>query len=239
MGEAVNWGDQRNALRQRTLKRGHALVNDIEVAEVTVRNMSLTGARLSSPDCDNLPDRFTLRMGDEGLTREVEVRSRAEGGLGVRFVKPLSTREFGAEFLQPRSPGARKRTVAEQRADLVRRAREGLERLDLGFVAPPIAMPDPEPGQEADPDADGGPADGDGTIDGPRAGEERASTDHVEPQADGGETDPAAGPAQPAVTDPAVDDGLGEGSLGRGEPRCPPRAVRLRTPWFLAIAAHR
>ena len=107
MGEAVNWGDQRNALRQRTLKRGHALVNDIEVAEVTVRNMSLTGARLISPDCAGLPDAFTLSVGDEGLIRDVEVRSRSATGMGVRFLKPLSTREFGAEFLQARTTGER------------------------------------------------------------------------------------------------------------------------------------
>ena len=119
VAETVNWSDQRNALRQRTLKRGRALVNGIEVAAVTVRNMSLTGARLVSPDCANLPDAFTLTVGDEGLTREVEVRSRSGTGMGVRFLKPLSTRELGAEFLQAKSNEAREQTVAEKRADLL------------------------------------------------------------------------------------------------------------------------
>ena len=95
----VNWAEKRNALRQRTLKRGRIVVSGMSTMDCLIRNMSLTGARLAVPNAHALPDEFELLIGDEGLRRECEVMSRSDSSAGVRFTKPLSPRELGAEFM--------------------------------------------------------------------------------------------------------------------------------------------
>lgn len=234
---AAEGSDKRGALRQRTLKTGRAVVNGIEVAHVTVRNMSLTGARLVSADCENLPDAFTLTVGDEGLSREVEVRSRSATGMGVRFLKPLSTREFGAEFLQARGSRSREKDVASQRAELVRRAAEGLAAMDLGFTPPPLATLDAPALEMPDaPDDVGEDEDDAANADMPMNDVE---ADEVHDEHEAVVVEAVLHNAVPANDEPeehaddAPDDGLGEGALARVAPSHPPRAVRVRLPWAL------
>lgn len=239
---AAEGSDKRGALRQRTLKTGRAVVNGIEVAHVTVRNMSLTGARLVSADCENLPDAFTLTVGDEGLSREVEVRSRSATGMGVRFLKPLSTREFGAEFLQARGNRSREKDVASQRAELVRRAAEGLAAMDLGFTPPSLAtldapaleMPDAPDDEDEDEDDAANAHMPVGDVEADEADEvhdehEAVVVESVLHDAVPVNDEPESG----EPVDDAPDDGLGEGALARVASSHPPRAVRVRLPWTL------
>ena len=95
--------ERRVAMRQRTLKRGRVSVKGVETMQCVIRNMSLTGARVAVGNSATLPDRFELFIGDEGLHREVEVMSRSEQSAGLRFLRPLSARELGAEFMSMRS----------------------------------------------------------------------------------------------------------------------------------------
>ena len=101
--ESLDWAEKRNALRQRTFKKGRVVVKGVSTMDCIIRNMSLTGARLALPDPHSLPDDFELFIGDEGLRRECEVKSRSGTSAGVRFYKPLTTRELGGEFMSARS----------------------------------------------------------------------------------------------------------------------------------------
>ena len=91
--------EKRVALRQRTFKTGRVVVKGVQTMECVIRNMSLTGARIVITHGAALPDRFELFIGDEGMHREVEVMSRSPSSAGLRFLKPLSARELGAEFM--------------------------------------------------------------------------------------------------------------------------------------------
>ena len=95
----VDWAEKRNALRQRTLKQGRVVVNGLSTLDCMIRNMSLTGARISVPNPAALPDQFTLLIGSEGLKRDCEVMSRTGNAAGLRFMRPLNPRELGAEFM--------------------------------------------------------------------------------------------------------------------------------------------
>ena len=97
--EDINWAEKRNALRQRTFKSGRIVVNGLSTMDCVIRNMSLTGARLALPNAMVLPDTFELFIGDEGLRRECEIKSRTETSAGIRFFRPLTTRELGSEFM--------------------------------------------------------------------------------------------------------------------------------------------
>lgn len=99
----VNWAERRDALRQRTFKHGRVAVKGVETMQCVIRNMSLTGARIAVQNAAALPDRFELFIGDESTHREVEVMSRSETSAGLRFLKPLGTREAGADFMSNRS----------------------------------------------------------------------------------------------------------------------------------------
>ena len=94
-----NGAENRAALRQRTFKTGRVVVKGVQTMECVIRNMSLTGARIVITNNAALPDRFDLFIGDEGMHREVEVMSRSPSSAGLRFLKPLSARELGAEFM--------------------------------------------------------------------------------------------------------------------------------------------
>ena len=104
MGEAaeINWAEKRNALRARTFKKGRIVIKGMSTMDCVIRNMSLTGARLAVPNATALPDEFELIIGDEGLRRECEVKSRTETSAGVRFFKNLTPRELGGEFMSAR-----------------------------------------------------------------------------------------------------------------------------------------
>ena len=123
----VNWAERRNALRQRTLKSGRIMVKGVQTGECLIRNMSLTGARIAVPRPDSLPDEFTLFIGDEGLHRECEVMSRTDTAAGLRFTRPLSARELGAEFMSAK-------TSEEYKAQRERAARDA--NRDAAAAAP-------------------------------------------------------------------------------------------------------
>ena len=101
--EEANWAEKRNALRQRTFKQGRIVVKGMSTMDCVIRNMSLTGARLAVPNAATIPDQFELMIGDEGLKRECNVRSRSGTSAGIQFTKPLTPRELGGEFMSHRS----------------------------------------------------------------------------------------------------------------------------------------
>ena len=141
--EEVNWAERRNALRQRTLKSGRIMVRGVQTAECLIRNMSLTGARIAVPKPDALPDEFTLFIGDEGLHRECEVMSRSATAAGLRFTRPLSARELGAEFMSAKTSAEYK--AQRERANETASATATEQRVPVG-AAPGLAMPAPENG---------------------------------------------------------------------------------------------
>ena len=237
-GASMAWGDKRGALRQRTLKRGRVLVNGVEVATGTVRNMSLTGARLVSPDVGCLPDRFTLSIGDEGLAREVEVMSRTSTGAGVRFTRPLDAHELGPGFLQPGPAEGRSPDPATQRAELLARAREGLSRMALGFEAPSIEMPDAIGNAD-----DAGDADGEvkgGTMEVGTGEVEEGAASVVAPVPTDPPSDDDAVAARPATVESDDDEIEDEDDvpLTRLVPADLPRRIRRALPWRAALTRH-
>ena len=226
VGDTVDWGEQRATQRQRTFKRGRVTVAGVEVARCTIRDMSLEGARVVIPDPGSLPDTFTLSIGDEGLTRQVEVRSRNSTGMGVRFTRPLEQRDIGAEFLRHTSRETRQIGAEEARAQLLERARAGAERLLLGEDAPALEMPEPgEAPQFVTAESPVGVAD-----------------DEPEVAIEAGDASPASDEApEPSLSEPDAenaapeipwDDGRGEGELGAVAARVPPLAVRRHLPWL-------
>ena len=152
----TDWAERRNALRQRTFKRGRVVVKGVETMHCVIRNMSLTGARIAVPNSAALPDRFVLFIGDEGTQREVEVMSRSDTSAGLRFTKPLSARELGAEFMSHRSTTQHRaertaarapaRPHADVHADAHADVRAERATADVGPAAPdPAALPNLAP----------------------------------------------------------------------------------------------
>ena len=259
MGDTVDWSERREARRQRTFKRGRVMVNGVEVARCTIRDMSLDGARVVLPDAGGLPDTFVLSIGDEELVREVNVRSRTSTGAGVQFTRPLNSREMGADFLRHTSKRSRSLDARAARDRLLERARAGVERIMLGEDAPALAMPDEPPrfethdaGEDDDqpslppPYAEGG-ATGDASEEADAAASQAPDAD--EPDAAADQPDDAAPdtveavgtvPAEDAPSPqlPGWDDGRGEGSLGTVPAAVPPRAIRRLLPWGETLAGH-
>ena len=144
----IDWAEKRNALRQRTLKQGRIVVNGMSTMNCLIRNMSLTGARVAIENAHSLPDEFELLIGDEGLRRECEVMSRNDGSAGLRFLKPLTPRELGAEFMSTK----KSERVAAPPARAENSARPSVESPPLEGVTPqeaslpklrPAALPRP------------------------------------------------------------------------------------------------
>ena len=131
----INWAEKRNALRQRTLKQGRIVVKGMSTMDCLIRNMSLTGARIAVENAHTLPDEFELLIGDEGLRRECEVMSRGEGSAGLRFAKPLTPRELGAEFMSTKKS---ERVTAPPPVATAPRAPVEAPPLD---IAPAVAAP--------------------------------------------------------------------------------------------------
>lgn len=217
--------------------------------------MSLEGARVVMPDGGSLPDRFVLVIGEEELQRDVEVRSRSATGLGVRFSRPLREREVGADFLRHSSAEARETTAAQSRAQLLERARAGVERMTLGEEAPALEMPeviewtvvegnldDGEPVHDAEPndEADEEPLETESYVAAPDDAE-AAPADHaetVEMPVHLVEAAMRSDPAAETIVEPGSepeadvwDDGMGEGDLAVVSPRVLPRTVRRHLPW--------
>ena len=131
----VNWAEKRNAIRQRTLKQARIVVNGVSTMDATLRNMSLTGARVAVPNALALPDTFELIIGDEGLRRECEVMSRNETSAGLRFFKPLTPRELGAEFMNSSMAKDRVRFAPAEPVATVSRPVVSAPPLDSGHAS--------------------------------------------------------------------------------------------------------
>lgn len=137
---ATDPSERRASLRQRTFKTGRVVVKGVQTMECMIRNMSLTGARIAVANAAALPERFELFIGDEGMHREAEIMSRSNTSAGLRFVRPLSARELGAEFMSARSATR----YREERERAAADAPPATPRVTV--EAPPIASAAPDAG---------------------------------------------------------------------------------------------
>lgn len=84
---AVVEGDNRRAMRRRTLKSGIIAYNGrFATLSCTVRDISSTGARLRVEGTMNAPDTFELIVQIDGLEASCEVVWRKDHEVGVRFL---------------------------------------------------------------------------------------------------------------------------------------------------------
>ncbi len=78
--------NKRARQRQRVLKQGKILLsNNLTVIDCTIRDMSETGAKLVCPDAGSIPNEFRLVLTAERLMRDVLVKWRRPGLVGVHF----------------------------------------------------------------------------------------------------------------------------------------------------------
>ena len=80
--------ENRNARRQRVLKRGRIMMADVStVIDCTVRDLSSKGARLRVESYFDVPEKFRLQVVGTGDPKPVELRWRNGNELGVLFVE--------------------------------------------------------------------------------------------------------------------------------------------------------
>ena len=80
--------ENRNARRQRVLKRGRIMMADVStVIDCTVRDLSTQGARLRVESYFDVPEKFRLQVVGTGDPRPVELRWRNGNELGVLFTE--------------------------------------------------------------------------------------------------------------------------------------------------------
>ena len=134
------WAEKRDAARVRTIKSARIAIKGVSTMDCTIRNMSLTGARLMLPNALALPDAFTIFIGPEATRRECEVMSRTEGSAGVRFTVPLKPRELGEEFVrstsQPKPPRERMAAPAMETGAAATTVIYAASPPDLGRIEP-------------------------------------------------------------------------------------------------------
>lgn len=99
--------DNRSAQRTRCLREGHCVFNKgYSSLDVTVRNISATGARLSGNELICLPEEFELQIHDGfgafASHRVKRVWSRADF-IGVAFIDSVHGRSADCEPAQPRT----------------------------------------------------------------------------------------------------------------------------------------
>jgi hypothetical protein len=80
MGENKR-GDQ----RQRVLKSGRIVLEDLRSFECTLRDVSSTGAKLLVKNPEGLPDTFRLLMAADSSIRPVKVMWRKPDSVGVHY----------------------------------------------------------------------------------------------------------------------------------------------------------
>jgi hypothetical protein len=71
--------------RQKVLKSGRIILDDLHGVECTVRDVSATGAKLLVKKTDDLPDQFRLLLSADSSIRPVKVMWRKSDSIGVHF----------------------------------------------------------------------------------------------------------------------------------------------------------
>lgn len=77
--------NKRKAPRQRVLKAGRILVSDKATLDVSVRDLSSTGAKLLCANTHVVPETFRLVLPGDGTIRPAKVVWRKEDSLGIEF----------------------------------------------------------------------------------------------------------------------------------------------------------
>jgi hypothetical protein len=77
--------NKRAAPRQRVLKGGRVITSDNASFDVSVRDISATGAKLLSFEAQKIPDTFRLVLPGDGTIRPAKVMWRKEASLGIEF----------------------------------------------------------------------------------------------------------------------------------------------------------
>ena len=79
--------EHREAPRHKTLKGARIAFNQGQsTIACTMRDLSLTGARLKAASSVGIPDQFTLVFDDGSVSRTCVVRRRTSDNVGVEFV---------------------------------------------------------------------------------------------------------------------------------------------------------
>ncbi len=78
--------EKRASPRQKVFKHGVLAFNGGGAIDCTVRNISLTGARVDVVNLVSLPDAFTLLIESDRFMRRCRAVWRNEGKVGVTFV---------------------------------------------------------------------------------------------------------------------------------------------------------
>jgi PilZ domain len=77
--------NKRAAPRHRVLKAGRIVVGDKATLDVSVRDMSATGAKLLCSSTHLIPETFRLVLPGDGTIRPAKVMWRKEDSLGIAF----------------------------------------------------------------------------------------------------------------------------------------------------------
>lgn len=81
--------EKRQSARHRVLKSGKiVMMNNWSVVDCCVRDMSVTGARISCQDPMAVPNEFRLLIPHDNTIRDVRVVWRREKQCGVQFISP-------------------------------------------------------------------------------------------------------------------------------------------------------
>jgi hypothetical protein len=116
--------ERRNAVRRRALMSGSLRIKTgNSVHSCVVRNLSVTGARLSIQGGHWLPDRFVLDIPHQDIRVGARIMWRAEGAIGVAFQC-----EDGEEFRSIRQE-EKVRHLEQERAALSQRVRQLSEEM--------------------------------------------------------------------------------------------------------------
>jgi PilZ domain len=77
--------NKRTAQRQRVLKSGRIVVSDKSTLDVSVRDLSMSGAKIICSATHLVPDTFRLVLTGDGTIRPAKVMWRKEASLGIAF----------------------------------------------------------------------------------------------------------------------------------------------------------
>jgi hypothetical protein len=102
--------DRRRAARTRCLREAHCVFNNgCSILNVLVRNISLTGAKLTGDELFCLPEEFELKINNGfGVfaSRRVKRVWAHDDAIGVAFIDPLRERSEASGPPGPRSAGS-------------------------------------------------------------------------------------------------------------------------------------
>jgi hypothetical protein len=81
--------DQRRvAKRQRVLKTGKIVLENLSSLTCTIRDVSETGAKVRVEKIDTIPHKFRLVILPDNTIRDAQVAWKSDGELGVTFTSP-------------------------------------------------------------------------------------------------------------------------------------------------------